>query len=341
MSPSLENRTIKMTGESAIDLIHKINLHPFPEIYAVFFEYFRGANKKLIAEVQKLLDSNQPISEKTIQELNSKYISNDFDKKVVEESSSRVQQIMSDVLKAIDSSADDSKSFSSDLEVFTNDIEKNQSGDLSKIVSKLVIKTKEFKNKSDVLNKKLEQSRAEVDNLKATLHDASAQMMVDALSGIANRKAFDEAISRTTIVAKSESRHLCLLMIDIDHFKSFNDTYGHLVGDQVIKIVATAMKDMIKGKDFVARYGGEEFAVLLPDTPLKGAQIVAESIRSNIASRELRRKDSHESYGQITVSIGIALFRPVHDDTDEFISRADKALYTSKKQGRNRVTTEE
>ena len=129
-------------------------------------------------------------------------------------------------------------------------------------------------------------------------------------------------------------------MMDIDHFKAFNDNFGHLLGDEVLKIVAKSLTDCVKGADVVARYGGEEFSVILPNTPLNGAQRVAETIRATIAKRELKRRDSGESYGQITVSVGVSLLRPGSDTNESLIKRADDALYKSKRHGRNRVTLE-
>lgn len=338
-----EKQSVSDWAISALKLIEQQGLQPYPQVYALFFEYVRGTNKKLIAEILKQMQDKTGFNEKTIETLHAKHITNDFDKRILEESGHRVQVIMSDVLRAIDFSAGDTKQFNTELDSFTVELTENKDEDIGydKLVTKLIAKTNEFKGKSEKLQQKLEASKAEVDLLKITLQEASTQMMVDALTGVANRKAFDENIARLINESKTDSRQLCMLMIDIDHFKKFNDTYGHLIGDQVIKIVAAAMKDMVKGKDFVARYGGEEFAVLLPDTPLKGGQIVADSIRSNIASRELKRKDTGESYGQITVSIGVSMLRPRHDKLEDFIARADKALYTAKKNGRNKVVTEE
>ena len=328
-------------AEGALKIIKDLGLHPYPSVYAIFFEYVRGTNKKLRADLQQLLNEKTVFTDKVVETLHARYITSDFDKKILEESGDRVQQIMSEVLQAIESSSGENKVFNNELEGFAKDLEQSKEGHLTELLGKIINRTKELKEKGDSLQQKLEVSRGEVAILKTTLQEASTQMLIDGLTGVANRKAFDDNITRMITAAKLEQRQLCLLMIDIDHFKKFNDTFGHLIGDQVIRIVATAMKDMVKGKDFVARYGGEEFAVLLPDTPLKGGQIVAESIRSTIATRELKRKDTGESYGQITVSIGITMLRPLHDKIDDFIARADKALYTSKRNGRNRVSTEE
>jgi diguanylate cyclase len=139
--------------------------------------------------------------------------------------------------------------------------------------------------------------------------------------------------------ARDTREPLCLLMLDIDHFKSFNDTWGHQTGDQVLRLVAMTLRSNIKGKDIAARYGGEEFAAVLPQTDLEGAIIVADNIRKAIQAKELLKRSTNEKLGRITASFGVALFR--HGDTAaSIIERADRCLYAAKHAGRNRVMSE-
>jgi diguanylate cyclase len=126
-------------------------------------------------------------------------------------------------------------------------------------------------------------------------------------------------------------------MTDIDFFKKVNDTYGHVFGDKVIRVVAQTLKDNVKGKDLAARYGGEEFVILLQDTPANGARILAERIRTAVENGRIRRAGNDESIAKITISLGVASYR-AGESASDFIERADKALYESKIQGRNRVT---
>ncbi|MDX1975372.1 MAG: GGDEF domain-containing protein, partial [Rickettsiales bacterium] len=146
-------------------------------------------------------------------------------------------------------------------------------------------------------------------------------------------KMFDE----NALVAKEQNKQLCLIILDIDHFKSFNDRFGHLLGDEVLKTVARTLTDCLKGRDVVARFGGEEFVVILPDTPIEGALKVAEMIRSTISTKELKRKDTGETFGTITVSMGVASFHPTSDTLPTLVKRADDALYKAKHNGRNQV----
>jgi diguanylate cyclase len=129
------------------------------------------------------------------------------------------------------------------------------------------------------------------------------------------------------------------MLLDIDHFKRFNDTWGHQTGDQVLRLVAMTLKSNIKGKDMAARYGGEEFAAILPETDLEGAIIAADNIRKAIQAKELLKRSTNEKLGRITASLGVAMYRP-GDTPGSLIERADRCLYAAKHAGRNRVLSE-
>jgi diguanylate cyclase len=176
----------------------------------------------------------------------------------------------------------------------------------------------------------------EVVSLRKELEQVKEESLIDALTGISNRKAFDAALERVFEEARAEQTPLSIMLADIDHFKKFNDTFGHLIGDKVLRFVGATLKRSVKGRDFAARFGGEEFVVILPQTELAGAGVLAEQIRKAISSGELKDRQSDESYGKITVSIGIAQLYPGNLPSD-LLERADRALYAAKTQGRNRV----
>ncbi len=200
--------------------------------------------------------------------------------------------------------------------------------------------TSNLKKSGDKINEKLEESKKEINTLKKDLQQVTIESQRDFLTGVFNRKAFEKFVDEQMVSSVQTKQDLCLLMIDIDHFKQFNDRFGHLLGDEVLKIVARTLMDILKGRDVVARFGGEEFIVVLPETPVSGALKVAEMIRSTIASKELKRKDTGETYGTITVSMGVARFRGDSDTLPTLIKRADDALYQAKHNGRNQVVCE-
>jgi diguanylate cyclase (GGDEF)-like protein len=180
--------------------------------------------------------------------------------------------------------------------------------------------------------RELEARNAELARINAQLHKLSQS---DGLTGVANRRMFDAALGDAWTRAEREGREVALILVDIDHFKQFNDRFGHLVGDDCLKRVATALDaESAAAGGIVARYGGEEFAVLLPEGRLLGAQALAETLRRRVEHSIARAA----TQPQITVSIGIAAMQPAAGVAPErLIEAADQALYRAKQSGRNRV----
>lgn len=182
------------------------------------------------------------------------------------------------------------------------------------------------------------QVEARTKELKAANEELKRLSLSDGLTGIANRRYFDDFLEREWNRAKREKTPLSMIMIDIDYFKAFNDTYGHQAGDQCLRTVATVLRTTVKRTvDLVARYGGEEFAIVLPDTDILGAYEVAERIRNNIEILGIEHLKS-DNCGFVTISSGIASAIPEKNSVPtEIISEADIALYKAKKEGRNKV----
>ena len=157
---------------------------------------------------------------------------------------------------------------------------------------------------------------------------------------IGNRKAFDINLAQAVQQSNENRAPFTLLMADIDHFKRFNDSFGHLIGDRVLRYVATQLRQCLKGQDKSFRYGGEEFAIILPRTFLSGGSVLADQVRRELSANALKDKANGKSYGHITVSIGVAQHR-LGEESDSLIGRVDKALYKAKQQGRDRVVKSE
>lgn len=159
----------------------------------------------------------------------------------------------------------------------------------------------------------------------------------DGLTGVANRRSFDEKLAHEWRRERRDAQHLSLLMIDIDHFKCFNDTYGHQQGDKCLRRVAEVMTEVVfRPADMVARYGGEEFGIILPATDIEGAGVVAQRIQERLAELKIAHVAGEE--GRITLSIGIATTAPADGESCEsLLLAADDALYRAKHAGRNRV----
>jgi diguanylate cyclase len=207
------------------------------------------------------------------------------------------------------------------------------------IVESLVTATAEMQQNNQSLEAKLSASKQEIDQLQENLETVRTESLTDPLTTLANRKSFDDALLRAIADAQASNEPMSLMLTDIDHFKKFNDTFGHLTGDQVLRLVAISVKQNVKGQDIAARYGGEEFAVVLPNTVLRAAITVADHIRCAVMAKELMKRSTGEHLGRVTISIGVAMLRP--DDTPQsLIERADHCLYAAKRNGRNQVVGE-
>jgi len=171
----------------------------------------------------------------------------------------------------------------------------------------------------------------------------SALAMTDGLTGILNRRAFDEALGREYRRALRESEPIALLLIDIDHFKQFNDQYGHLAGDDCLRAVASAMSGAVRATDLTARYGGEEIAIILPKTGMAGAAMVAERVRASVERLRIPHEGNPEGGKWVTVSVGASASTVKSSDTADMLEglllATDNALYKAKNGGRNRVET--
>lgn len=318
-------------------------IEPTPVNYAVWYHYSAGDNKELSREIDMLLKKKATPSDDVSIYLYNKYVvaPPKTEGPTPEAASQNTQTVLAEIMGVIDRFSGDTQTYNEQMDEHVAKLsQKITDPTLKEMAREIVNRATSMRESGAALTNKLDASRKEVVQLKANLEKVTNESNKDFLTGTANRKAFEARIDELSVEAKQKGVDVCLLMIDVDHFKRFNDKFGHQLGDEVLRKVGRTLLDSVKGKDFVARYGGEEFAVLLPATPLATGLIVAENIRKNISETDLVRKDTGEVIGAVTVSIGVARYRPEADSVPLFIGRADASLYKSKIGGRNRVTPE-
>jgi diguanylate cyclase len=207
------------------------------------------------------------------------------------------------------------------------------------VVGSLAAATLDMANHNQQLNQQLRRSTQEIETLRSSLESVRVESLTDSLTGLANRRMFDETLRMRIDEAHAHRTEMCVLLCDIDHFKRFNDTWGHHTGDQILRFLASALQSHARPDFLVARYGGEEFAMIMPRASLKAATQIAEALRTAIQTKRLRRRSTNEDLGQVTVSIGLAKLQP-GDTPVGLVERADACLYASKRNGRNQVTTD-
>lgn len=207
------------------------------------------------------------------------------------------------------------------------------------IIEMLVKELSRATTRSSALEANFLQTTKDLDEIKDSLKQAEQHSNTDALTGLANRRALEAFLRSAQITAMEAGTPLSILMIDIDHFKKFNDSYGHQVGDQVLRLVGKVLQESVRDCDLAARYGGEELMAILPGAALEACAEAAERIRRRICEARLTRRATGEEISSLTVSIGVAQFR-MGETADGMIERCDKALYQAKRSGRNQTVKE-
>ncbi len=326
------------SGEVLRMILQKMVLHPAaftPPNYAVWYEHLSGINPALSNAMTPLLEKDGSLDDDLVERLYAQYVSecsSDLQKYL----RGGIRQMLSRLVESTAQASREAIHFGGCLQTHKETLNNGlDSAALRSLLDNLACDTGQMRGSMQTLEVQLEASKQEVEHLNKEIESVRAEALTDPLSNILNRRGFEAAAQLIFDDDASNEKEFCMLMIDIDHFKKVNDTYGHLFGDKVIRTIASTLKSKVKGQDSVARIGGEEFAVLLPDTNAKGAFVVAEQIRLAIENGKIRRLDSSEQIGGISISIGIASHTR-GDTLLELLDQADKALYIAKQGGRNR-----
>jgi diguanylate cyclase len=337
--PDAHERTIAF-AQIALGQIKALRHEATPRNYEIWYNYATGYNPSLNQMINELLARNGTLTEPDLERIHSTFFAPTRITERIDKVGARVADEISQVMAMIGAAAGSAMSYSESLAHITEKIGGVKDRDsLRVIVESLVQTTNDMQMTNQSLEQKLNASKAEISQLQQNLEMVRHESLTDPMTGLSNRKFFDEALERSIADAQTRGEPLSLLMIDIDHFKKFNDTYGHLTGDQVLRLVAASLKQNVKGQDIAARYGGEEFGVILPNTVLRSAVTVADHIRRAAMSKELMKRSTGEHLGRITISVGAAALHR-GDTPQSLIERADACLYAAKRSGRNRVICE-
>src|SRR3954447_4726466 len=327
-------------AEVALGQIKSMRQLAIPRNFEIWYVYATGHNASLNRVINETLALNGKLTEADLDQIYETYLSQIRTTERIDKVGARVVNEIGDVMSLITDALGMTSSFGDSLAGATRHLAVTQDRDqIKSVVEALMQSTREMQQTKTVLEQRLTLSKQEISELQKNLEAIRAESLTDPLTGLGNRKYFDRALDAAVQRAVKHCEPLTLLMLDIDHFKSFNDNYGHLTGDQVLRLVGMSLKQTIKGQDITARYGGEEFAVVLPATALRQAITVADHIRRAVMSKELKKKSTGEILGRVTISIGVSVLQP-GDDTDSLIDRADACLYAAKRNGRNRVICE-
>ena len=338
--PGDDHERTLVFAEIALQQIRALRQPASPRNFEIWYQYATGYNPEFNRSINETLAEKGALDDSDIDRIYSTYFSPDRISERIDSVSSRITREIKDVLATIDSAAGSATSYSASLADASATLQGASDGTvLRTVIERLITGAREMETNNKKLEARLSASRQEIEQLQQNLETVRTESLTDPLTTLANRKFFDAELRRAINAAKESGQPIALLMCDVDHFKAFNDKFGHVTGDQVLRLVAISVRQNVKGQDVAARYGGEEFAIVLPKTALRSAVTVADQIRRAVMTKELTKKSSGERLGRVTVSVGVAVLRP-EDTQQSLIERADSCLYAAKRSGRNRVICE-
>lgn len=324
-------------AKTAIGLMAERDVAPTPDNFELFYAYAAGENPSVSRIMGDMIAGRRAFTPTVLADLRKRF----FAKVRIEEEMDSLNQGVADTLETMLSKLEEAGRSTVDygraLSAASGELVAGPSPeDLRTLVESLRNATNTMEHRAKSLETELQASSREVNELKRKLDSVRKESLTDTLTGVANRKAFDTELGNAVQHACETGEPLSLLMCDIDHFKQFNDSWGHQTGDQVLRLVANCLSENVKGRDTAARYGGEEFAVIVRNAALESAITLANQIRTGVHSKKLVKKSTGDILGTITISIGVAELGPAESPAS-LVQRADACLYGAKNAGRNCV----
>lgn len=311
-------------------------LHPMS--YALWYAYVAQPQSALRDDVDRHLTQSGRLDEATTADLYQRHLA------PLAEAGMGPMQQLADGLQQLIGGISSQAALASDQTTHYGDALQRMAGELaqspSTVLDELLQHTRQMQSNMAQLQQQLADSQREIEQLRHEVQRARAESLVDALTGLANRRAFDGRLDQALAEAAAGGTPPCLLVADLDHFKRINDHFGHGFGDQVLRATAQVLRSLVPEPALAARVGGEEFAVLLPAAPLDEALALAERLRTAVAAARIRRKGHDEPLQRVTLSLGAAMWRS-GESAGSLVDRADRALYSAKASGRDRVALAE
>ena len=305
---------------------------PTPENFAVWFYYAIGGSLTLKKTIDILIANKRKFDAGVNRDLYVTYVKPQADPSTSEDFPEQLRSVIASAKEFLTTAISDNRSQMESLGEVTSECQ--VAADPRPIIEKLLKELSHATSRSSALEANFLRTTKDLDQIKDSLALAEQHSNTDPLTGLANRRSLEAFLRAAQITAMEAGTPLSILMIDIDHFKKFNDSYGHQVGDQVLRLVARVLQESVRECDLAARYGGEELMAILPGASLDACAEVAERIRRRIGEARLTRRATGEEISSVTVSIGVAQFR-MGETADRMIERCDRALYQAKRSGRN------
>ncbi|WP_409439351.1 GGDEF domain-containing protein [Psychromonas sp. GE-S-Ul-11] len=323
--------------KKALPLMMKYSVPTTPNNYALWYHYVAEKNPALKESMDKLLSASDICPPIQAESLYREHVCSATENETWEFRST-LENMMTQLDQLIGDTHSDTTDFQHSFDKNVSNISKveEEGWSIEEVVGllkSLEKDAKQMRNATQFFGNSLASAKNEIGTLKTQLEESRKAALYDSLTGLLNRHAFDTEL---TSYLQSNSGSFSIILCDIDHFKQFNDTWGHLLGDQVLKAVGRKINESMREQSTAYRFGGEEFVMLLPKTNIRIARHFAESIRKKLEKLSLKDKRSGQMINNITASFGVVESQP-NESITEVIARADEYLYKAKNLGRNRV----
>ena len=327
-------------ADEAWKILHRHGIAPTARNYELLLHFQQGAAPTLARQLSELLDRGPP-SEAELDELHRRHLMPEFDLDALGDGTHAIEREANALVERMTGGCDGLTEYGQVLDLWGKRLGHTSTVQaLVQAVAALASETAKASQRNRELERELTASTRRIAKLRTSLADVRRQASVDDLTGVANRRAFESRLRRLIVRSReASSASFSVVLLDVDHFKRFNDTYGHQTGDAVLRLIARLLADHVQAADMVARYGGEEFALLLSDADSGTAARLAQRIRDALRSRRLIKRETAEEIGHVTVSAGVAQHAP-GEGMAGLVARADRALYEAKRSGRDQVAVD-
>lgn len=322
--------------KKAVPLMMKNRVSTTPANYALWYTYVDNAIPQLNKDMDGVLEHYGICPPALGEQLYNDYVASKSET-TINDLRANLELLVSEVSSSMNDTLTDTSAFSEMIDKSFEDLSQVDSNSMSidevmSLVRQLVSESQNIRHSTQFLNSQLNAATTEISKLKSQLVEVQKDALFDSLTTLYNRRSFNKDLQ---MLCESDQA-LCLVLLDIDHFKTFNDTYGHLFGDTVLKGIARKLKMTCRDGISAYRFGGEEFAMIIPNKSLRIARQIADTSRRSLEKLSIKDRRSGEQVGNITASFGVAELQP-NETADSLIERADKLLYEAKSLGRNRV----
>jgi diguanylate cyclase len=338
--PDGEHERTVVVANAAFQKLRALRQKATPRNFEIWYAYATNSNPSLNQTINDRLTRNGALADADLEKIGAHFVSTSDIADRIDTVSSRIDGEIRNVVATMDTAVGSTSARSWDLDRVSETLSTiNKREDLTAVVKDLMRTLHEMTEINRTLETELRASKSQIEQLRKNLDTIRDESRSDPLTGLMNRRTFDGLLSKMLSATAKSHEPLALIMGDIDHFRIFNDTCGHLTGDRVLQLVASLLKETFKDRGTVARYGGEEFAMLLPKSDLVSARAVAEEIRRAVMSKVVIDRSTSKNLGRVMMSLGVACIRAT-DNATSLLERADACLTAAKRNGRNRVVSE-